>query len=34
VTFTLNPTKLGLVTFRVSKTGFATKSFTKKVFAP
>jgi hypothetical protein len=32
-TFTLKPTKLGLVTFRVSRTGFATKTFTKKVYA-
>ena len=32
-TFTLKPTKLGLVTFRVSRSGFATKTFTKKVYA-
>jgi hypothetical protein len=32
--FTLKPTRLGLVTFRVSKNGYATKSFTKRVYAP
>ena len=34
VSFALKPTKLGYVTFRVSKSGFTTKSFTKKVFPP
>ena len=32
--FTLRPTRLGLVTFRVSKSGYATKTFTKRVYAP
>ena len=34
VSFTLKPTKVGYVTFRVSKSGYTTKSFTKKVFRP
>jgi hypothetical protein len=30
----LKPTRLGLVTFRVSRSGFATKTFTKRVYRP
>jgi hypothetical protein len=32
--FSLRPTKTGYVTFRVSKNGFATKTFTKRVRLP
>jgi hypothetical protein len=34
VSFSLRPTKTGYVTFRVSKNGFATKTFTKRVRLP
>ena len=32
--FRLKPTSTGLVTFRVSKSGYATKTFTKRVYRP
>jgi hypothetical protein len=32
--FRLKPTRLGLVTFRVSRNGYATKTFTKRVYRP
>jgi hypothetical protein len=32
--FSLKPTKTGYVYFRVSKSGFATKTFRKRVYAP
>jgi hypothetical protein len=32
--FSLKPTKKGYITFRVSKNGFATKTFTKRIYAP
>jgi hypothetical protein len=33
-TFSLKPTKTGYITFRVSRNGFATKTFKKRIYAP